>query len=256
MNSKSKFEEWKARISEGKKSFAVLIDPDKIGNEQEAITIAKHCDANSVDWIFVGGSLLTRNNTKKVVESIKATTDIPVVLFPGDATQVCPSADILLFLSLVSGRNPEYLIGQHIKAAPIIKETELEVWPTAYILVESGKKTSVSYISNTEPIPSDKPEIASCTALASEMLGMKCVYLEAGSGAEHPVPEEMIRRVRKDMTLPLIVGGGIRSAEKAQQALIAGADMIVIGNAIEKNPGLMTEVSECILKMNRLDVHQ
>jgi putative glycerol-1-phosphate prenyltransferase len=161
------------------------------------------------------------------------------------------SADAILFLSLISGRNPDFLIGQHVISAPILKKSSLEILPTGYILVDSGKQTTVSYMSNTTPIPHDKPEIAACTAMAGEMLGLKLMYLDAGSGAQRAISPKMISIVRKSVDVPLIVGGGIRSANEAYEAMLAGADTIVIGNGIEKNPALLAEVSEKIDDFNK-----
>jgi len=188
----------------------------------------------------------------EVVRTIKENVTIPVVLFPGHSIQVDASADALLFLSLISGRNPELLIGQHVVAAPILKNTRLEVIPTGYMLINSGRITSVAYISNTMPIPDDKYSLAASTALAGQMLGLQTIYIDAGSGAEKEISPRMIASVRKSVTVPLIVGGGINSARKAIAALEAGADMIVIGNALEKYPDLLTEVSERVYAWNKV----
>lgn len=236
---------------ENKKSIAVLVDPDKAedpGRLQHLINLASE---NCVDFFFVGGSLVTTANLSEVVRKIKENVTIPVVLFPGNAIQVEASADALLFLSLISGRNPELLIGQHVVAAPILKNTRLEIIPTGYMLINSGKITSVAYISNTTPIPDDKYSLAASTALAGEMLGLRAIYIDAGSGAEREISPRMIGAVRKSVSVPLIVGGGINSAQKAIAALEAGADMIVVGNALEKHPDLLTEVSERIYARNK-----
>jgi putative glycerol-1-phosphate prenyltransferase len=174
-----------------------------------------------------------------------------VVLFPGSAQQVDPGADGILFLSLISGRNPEYLIGQHVLAAPLLKESGLEILPTGYMLINSGKMTSVAYVSNTIPLPEDKYSLAASTAMAGEMLGLRLMYLDAGSGAEREISARMIGAVRKAIDIPLIVGGGINTAEKAHNALHAGADLIVIGNALEKSPDLLTEISEKVYDWNQ-----
>jgi putative glycerol-1-phosphate prenyltransferase len=155
-------------------------------------------------------------------------------------------------LSLISGRNPEYLIGQHVTAAPILKKSKLEILPTGYMLIDCGKQTTVSYISNTTPIPYDKPSVAVCTAMAGEMLGLKLLYVDGGSGAQMPVSAQMIAAIRKSVDIPIIVGGGISSPKKAAEALTAGADLIVIGNVIEKDPNLLIEVSEQINAMNKV----
>jgi putative glycerol-1-phosphate prenyltransferase len=186
----------------------------------------------------------------QVIRQIKTQSSIPVILFPGSNLHIDTSADAIFFLSLISGRNPDFLIGQHVIAAPSLKKSRLEILPTGYILVDSGRQTTVSYISNTMPIPYDKPEIAACTAMAGEMLGLKLIYLDAGSGALKQISSKMIAAVRKSVDVPLIVGGGIRSAEEALEAFEAGADVVVIGNGIEKNPNLLAEVSE---KMHRFN---
>ena len=234
-----------------KKSIAILIDPDKVDDASRILPLINLANENCVDFFFVGGSLITTTNLSEVVARIKENVTIPVVLFPGNTMQVDPTADALLFLSLISGRNPELLIGQHVVSAPIIRNTRLEVIPTGYILINSGKLTSVAYISNTMPIPEDKYSLAASTAMAGEMLGLQCIYLDAGSGAEREISPKMIGAVRKVVSVPLIVGGGINSAQKAWNALDAGADMIVIGNALEKNPQLLTEISEKVYEWNR-----
>lgn len=232
------------------KAFAVLIDPDKINPSacQQLINISIE---NKVDFFFVGGSLITGNTMGQVIKQIKNHCQIPVILFPGSNLHIDMSADAILFLSLISGRNPELLIGQHVIAAPILKKSRIEILPTGYILVDSGRQTTVSYISNTTPIPYDKPEIAACTAMAGEMLGLRLMYLDAGSGAKKPISSKMIATVKKSVDVPLIVGGGITSAEEATEALYAGADVIVIGNGIERNPNLLAEVSEKIYDFNK-----
>jgi putative glycerol-1-phosphate prenyltransferase len=234
----------------GVKSFAVLIDPDKT-DTSTCLQLIRNSVENKVDFFFVGGSLITGNNMGQVIKLIKTHTSVPVILFPGSNLHIDMSADALLFLSLISGRNPDFLIGQHVISAPILKKSSLEILPTGYILVDSGKQTTVSYMSNTTPIPYDKPEIAACTAMAGEMLGLKLMYLDAGSGAQRAVSSKMISTVRRSVDVPLIVGGGIRSASEAYEAMLAGADIIVIGNGIEKNPALLAEVSEKIDDYNK-----
>lgn len=240
------------KYARGKKSIAVLVDPDKVDDPAKLLHLINLASENCVDFFFVGGSLVTTTNLSEVVRQIKANVTIPVVLFPGNTMQIEPTADALLFLSLISGRNPELLIGQHVMAAPILRNTSLEVIPTGYILVNSGKITSVAYISNTTPIPDDKYSLAASTALAGVMLGLQLIYMDAGSGAEKEISAKMITSVRKTINVPLIVGGGINTARKAITALEAGADMIVIGNALEKDPDLLTEVSEKIYEWNKV----
>lgn len=239
------------RQREGKKSIAALIDPDKVEDPSRLMHLINLASENCIDFFFVGGSLVTTTNLSDVIKRIKDNVRIPVVLFPGNSIQLDPGADALLFLSLISGRNPELLIGQHVVAAPIIRNTKLEVISTGYMLINSGRVTSVAYISNTTPIPDDKYSLAACTAMAGEMLGLKTIYLDAGSGAEKEISARMIAAVRKAVSVPLIVGGGINTAQKALTALEAGADMIVIGNALEKDPDLLTEISEKVYEWNQ-----
>jgi phosphoglycerol geranylgeranyltransferase len=235
----------------GKKAIAVLVDPDKVEDPSRLLQLINLASENCVDYFFVGGSLVTTTNLTEVVKKIKENVTIPVVLFPGNSMQIEPSADALLFLSLISGRNPELLIGQHVIAAPIIRNTRLEVIPTGYLLINSGRITSVAYISNTTPIPDDKYSLASCTAMAGEMLGLQMIYLDAGSGAEKEISTKMIAGVRKAIGVPLIVGGGINTSQKAFAALEAGADMIVIGNALEKDPELLTAIADKVYEWNQ-----
>jgi len=235
----------------GKKAIAVLVDPDKVEDSSRLLHLINLASENCVDYFFVGGSLVTTTNLTEVVKKIKENVTIPVVLFPGNSMQIEPSADALLFLSLISGRNPELLIGQHVIAAPIIRNTKLEVIPTGYMLINSGRITSVAYISNTMPIPDDKYSLASCTAMAGEMLGLQLIYLDAGSGAEKEISTKMIAGVRKAISVPLIVGGGINTSQKALAALEAGADMIVIGNALEKDPELLTAIADKVYEWNQ-----
>jgi phosphoglycerol geranylgeranyltransferase len=236
---------------QGKKSIAVLIDPDKVDELSRLQYLINLASENCIDFFFVGGSLVTTTNLSDVVRLIKQNVNIPVVLFPGNAIQIESSADAILFLSLISGRNPELLIGQHVVAAPILKNTKLEIIPTGYVLINSGKTTSVAYISNTIPLPEDKYSLAACTALAGEMLGLQTIYLDAGSGAEREINQKMIAAVRRAISVPLIVGGGINTSVKAMNALEAGADMIVIGNALEKNPDMLIEISDKIYEWNQ-----
>ncbi len=229
------------RSREGKKQMAVLIDPDKTADDDLRIIIS-HADECHADYIFVGGSLLYAS-IGETVAFIKEITRIPVILFPGNVMQVCDNADGILFLSLLSGRNPEFLIGHHILAAPALRRSGIEVLPTAYLLIENGKKTSVEYMSNTIPLPADKPEIAVATAMAGEMLGLKLTYLEAGSGASKTVGMKMISEVKKNISVPLLVGGGIRDQEEAVAIFKAGADLIVVGTALEEDPSRLCSIA-------------
>jgi len=229
----------------GKKQLAVLIDPDKLLN-QDVEKIAINAEKSGVDYFFVGGSLLVNNELDQCIKTLKANSKIPVILFPGNTMQMSWKADAILFLSLISGRNAEMLIGRHVIAAPHLKMSPLEVISCGYMLIESGKSTAVQYMSNTVPIPSDKMDIAICTAMAGEMLGLKLIYLEAGSGAQQSVPLQMIEQVKQNIQIPLIVGGGIRTPEKANEAAAAGADIIVVGTAIENNSGLTGEIADAV----------
>ncbi|MTI32650.1 geranylgeranylglyceryl/heptaprenylglyceryl phosphate synthase [Xanthovirga aplysinae] len=230
----------------GQKSFAILIDPDKVEKPESCLRLIEMAAENQVDFFFVGGSLVTSDSQAGIIDLIQNNCDIPVILFPGSLMQLNFSADALLFLSLVSGRNPDLLIGQHVQAAPLLKKSALEILPTAYMLIDPGHPTSVSYMSQTAPIPKDKPSLAASTAQAAELLGMKLVYMDAGSGAKENISEEMIHTVSKSLDIPLIIGGGINSIEKAEKAFKAGADLIVIGNGIEKNPNLIIGVSNIV----------
>jgi len=229
----------------GQKSLAVLVDPDKmaISDAEELVSL---CVQSKVDYLFVGGSLVVSQELHELVTELKKLCDIPVVLFPGSPSQLTPAADALLYLSLISGRNPELLIGQHVISAPIVKKSGLEIISTGYMVIDGGAPTTVSYISNAVPIPADKNEIAICTAMAGEMLGMKLIYMDAGSGAKRAISEEMIAAVARQIEVPLVVGGGITTPEKAYLNCKAGADLIVIGNAIEKDSSLIAEMSAAI----------
>jgi putative glycerol-1-phosphate prenyltransferase len=229
----------------GLKGFAVLIDPDKVTPESLIRTIDLSLKA-STDYFFIGGSLLVNDTLNECIDVIKSCCDIPVIIFPGSMMQIQSKADAILLLSLISGRNPELLIGQHVLAAPALKASALEVIATGYILVDGGIATTVSYVSNTLPIPHHKDEIAMCTAIAGEMLGLKMLYLDAGSGAERPLSESMVTMVATNTDIPLIVGGGIRTPEKAITLCKAGADIIVAGNAIESNPSLILSLAQAI----------
>ena len=229
----------------GEKSFAVLIDPDKI-NDVSLTQLISLAGKASVDYFFVGGSLVVSDHLNECIRQIKQQCTIPVLLFPGSPSQICRQADALLYLSLISGRNADLLIGQHVISAPFVKKSGLEIIPTGYMVIDGGAPTTVSYISNAAPIPADKSDIAFCTAMAGEMLGKKLIYMDAGSGAKKAIPEEMIAAVAHNISIPLVIGGGIRDAEKAYLNCKAGADVIVVGNALEKNVSLITEISTAI----------
>ncbi|MBS1744147.1 MAG: geranylgeranylglyceryl/heptaprenylglyceryl phosphate synthase [Bacteroidetes bacterium] len=233
------------RKRQNKKSFAVLIDPDKVNDSSMEQLIPLVVDAK-VDYLLVGGSLVISNYLDECVQLIKKNCDIPVILFPGSPSQVSRYADALLYLSLISGRNPELLIGQHVVSAPVVKQSGLEIMSTGYMVIDGGAPTTVSYISNASPLPADKNEIAMCTAMAGEMLGMKLIYMDAGSGARKAISESMIEKVASCIEVPLIVGGGITDPEKAYLNCRAGADVVVVGNAIEKDASLIKEIAAAI----------
>ena len=233
------------RKMNGKRSFAVLIDPDKV-DDRKMQQLVELSVAAKVDYFLVGGSLIISNYLDKCVQFIKQNCSIPVVIFPGSSTQVSKYADALLYLSLISGRNPELLIGQHVVSAPAIKQSGLEIMSTGYIVIDGGAPTTVSYISNATPVPADKDEIAMCTAMAGEMLGMKLIYMDSGSGAKRPITESMIQKVAGCIEVPLIIGGGITDPEKAYLNCKAGANVIVVGNAIEKDASLIMEMASAV----------
>ncbi len=222
-----------------RKTIALLLDPDKV-NEEAVTGILKTATKVETDFIMVGGSLTFRS-IEHVIDLIRSVCSIPVILFPGNLLQLSRKADLILVLSLISGRNPELLIGNHVIAAPYLKEVKEKLIPVGYILIGCGSKTSVEYISQTEAIPSDKTEIVLATAIAGEMLGLRMIYLEAGSGARNPVPVEIIKSVRKEITVPLAVGGGITTSAEVKNIYSAGADLIILGNGCEKDPGLLAE---------------
>jgi len=224
-----------------KKLLAILIDPDKF----DIKLISQFTDKinkSIISHIFVGGSTVEVKVTQKLVSVLKPLTDLPIVLFPGDVTQISKEADAILFLSLISGRNPKYLIEKQIEAVSLLKNTNLEVIPTGYILIENGRETTVQKVTETEPIATTKQQLISDTAKAGELLGKKLIYLEAGSGATHPVPSKLISFVKQDITIPLIVGGGIKSKQQLDDAYLAGADLVVIGTAFEKNEAFFKEL--------------
>ena len=229
----------------GNKKFAVLIDPDKI-DEAGLVKLVDRSLEAGVDYFFVGGSLLTQDRLDECLDVVKSQDRIPAILFPGSTLQISDKADAIFFLSLISGRNADLLIGKHVEAAPILRSTNLEIISTGYMLVNGGAETTASYISNTKPLPADKPEIAVSTALAAEMLGMSTLYMDAGSGAKSAIQEKMILKVNQNTDMPIIVGGGIRTPEKALANCAAGADIIVVGNAIEEDQSLIGEIASAI----------
>jgi phosphoglycerol geranylgeranyltransferase len=227
-----------------KKQLCLLIDPDKT-NEDYLRRILHLSKKHTIDYILLGGSHIS-GHFELVARAIKRQSDIPLLIFPGSMLQLSSYADGILLLSLISGRNPEFLIGHHVVAAPKIKQSGLEIIPTGYMLIEGGQLSSVEYMSNTRPIPAKKSSIAVATAMAGEMLGLKITYLEAGSGAINPIPAEMISAIRENTSIPLVVGGGIRTAKEAETACENGADLIVIGTAFEQKPELIADIASAV----------
>ncbi|MDQ7064602.1 MAG: geranylgeranylglyceryl/heptaprenylglyceryl phosphate synthase [candidate division KSB1 bacterium] len=227
--------------------YIVLIDPDRHTRKQIGELVESACEGDA-DAIFVGSSIVLNSGFDSLVRLIKRIASVPVILFPGSTMQISRHADAILFLSLVSGRDPNYLIGEQVKAAPVIRHLGVEPISTGYMLIESGKMTSAEFMSNTRPIPRDKFDIAKATALAAEFLGMKLIYLEAGSGATYPVKTEMVQEVCRYIQTPLIVGGGIRKPEEARARVEAGASFIVTGNILEnrKNRSLISEFAQAV----------
>lgn len=231
--------------AKGEKQFVVLIDPDEVqpNGLDHLIFLAEKA---GVDAFFIGGSLILKDQVSECIRAIKAISNIPVYLFPGSIIQVSEEADALLYLSLISGRNADLLIGRQVEAAPFLFNSSLEIIPTGYMLIDGGAPTSASYMSHTQPIPNDKPDIALCTAMAGELLGLRLIYMDSGSGAKKRVSPEMIQMVSSKINIPVIVGGGIRTPEAALSAAKSGADMIVVGNAIERDTQLVLEMSKAI----------
>ena len=233
---------YKSLISGKKNQIALLIDPDKCNKEslKQRLSLA---ETSKVSYIFVGGSLLNYYHMDECIRTIKAQCSLPVVIFPGNGMHISQEADAILFLSLISGRNPDLLIGNHVHAAPIIRQYKLESIATGYMIMESGKLTTAQYMSNSMPLPRNKPEVAQSTAIAGEMLGLQALYLDAGSGADEPIPTASIRAIKEQVKIPLIVGGGLRTKEAVLQAFNAGADLVVIGNKAEEDPNFLLEIS-------------
>ncbi len=229
--------------SKGKKLLAVLIDPDKMKMEHGSNFITK-VNQSTATHIFVGGSEVDEGVTENLVEELKKFTDLPVVLFPGDVVQITDKADGILFLSLISGRNPDYLIGKHVEAVSKLSKNHLEVLPTGYLLIENGKQTSVERVSKTKPLKRTEISTIVDTAKAGELLGMQLIYLEAGSGATHPIEPNIITKVKEEVNIPLIVGGGIRSITELESAYAAGADLVVIGTAFEEDESFFNEIKK------------
>jgi len=224
----------------GKKLLAILLDPDKV-NLENIPMVAKKIN-KKIDFIFVGGSTVSEGVTDNLVRSLKQNSSLPIVIFPGDHTQITNDADAILFLSLLSGDNPEYLINQQIKSVPLLHESKLEIIPTGYILINGGCETSVQKVSNTRPIENTNVELAINTAVAGMYMGKQLIYLEAGSGARNPVPMSLIKKVSESLMIPLLVGGGIRTQHQLENAFKNGADVVVIGTAFEENNELFDTI--------------
>jgi phosphoglycerol geranylgeranyltransferase len=226
-----------------KSGFAVLVDPDKVA-PSDMQYLAELCNDAGVDYILMGGSLLVDHQLDACIQRFKAESSIPIILFPGSPAQVTSYADALLYLSLISGRNPELLIGQHVVSAPAVKASGLEVISTGYMVIDGGVPTTVSYMSGSAPIPANKPDIALCTAWAGELQGKHIIYMDSGSGARLPISEEMVHKVSSNINIPLFVGGGIHTPEKVYANCKAGATIVVVGNAIEKDPMLIRDLAQ------------
>jgi putative glycerol-1-phosphate prenyltransferase len=238
-----------ANQQRGRKALAVLLDPDNL-NEASLLHLLRLAVTHPVDYFFVGGSLVLSEHQAALIALIKAHSTVPVLLFPSHSLHLDGPADGLLLLSLISGRNPDFLIGQHVVAAPRLRASGLQLLATGYMLVDSGRPTTASYVSGTAPLPHDKPGIAACTALAGEQLGLKLMYLDGGSGALNPVSGPMIKAVREAVAVPLIVGGGLNTGEKVYAALAAGADVVVVGNHIEAEPAFLAEAVSVVASFN------
>ena len=236
---------WQQAKAEGRRQFVVLVDPDKV-RASEVPELARRIREAGVDMVFVGGSLMVEDRMKPVVVGLKRDLDIPIVLFPGSPLQLCHEADALLYLSLISGRNADLLIGRHVESVPFLWQSPLEVIPTGYMLIDGGAPTTASYMSGTPPIPADKADVALCTAMAGQMLGLQVMYLDAGSGARNPVSLKMLRKISHTISCPIIVGGGIRTPQRAGEAAAAGADIVVVGNILEKDPELMRDFAAAV----------
>lgn len=253
MTKKNIYKDLLDKSAENKKMFSVLIDPDKQNFADLHKTVSK-CNDAQIDFFLVGGSIITKGDIATTVRFIKENSKIPVVLFPGNHQHVTQHADGILFLSLISGRNPSFLIGNQVLAAPIIQKTDLEVLSTGYMLVDCGTTTTAIYMSETTPLPYHKPDIAAATALAGEYLGLKMIYIDGGSGAQKTISTDMIKQVKSVLSIPLIIGGGIKSAMQANDIYQAGADIIIIGNGAEENRSLIQEIADVRASYNLFSV--
>ncbi|WP_299398464.1 geranylgeranylglyceryl/heptaprenylglyceryl phosphate synthase [uncultured Gelidibacter sp.] len=241
-NQKEVFQNIDASITRGERLLAILIDPDKMELERVSDFMSK-VKASIATHIFVGGSTVDPFKTDELIQKLKGLTELPIVIFPGDVSQLSSHADALLFLSLVSGRNPEYLIGKQIEAVSVLRTMNIETIPTGYLLIENGKETAVERVTKTKPLSRHDIQHIVDTAVASQLLGMKCIYLEAGSGAIEPITADIIQAVKEELTIPLIIGGGITSKQQLDNAYDAGADLVVIGTAFEENASFFEELN-------------
>lgn len=232
-----------------RKKLAILVDPDKTNIEADIDKLLEKIELLRPAFIFIGGSTVDNEDFNRCITLFKSKTDIPVTIFPGSHHQIHPDADAILFLSLISGRNPDYLIGHQVESAHLLKRMEIEVIPTGYLLIDGGKNSSVSYVSQTTPIPSDQDNIAVKTAIAGELLGLNAIFLDAGSGAPNRVPDKMIRTVKNNIEIPLIIGGGMRSIEDVDAAFKSGADVVVVGNKIEEDIDFLLDLIQCQKKI-------
>ena len=237
-------------LNDNSKKVAILVDPDKMNSRHELEPLLKKVKILSPDFILVGGSTVSSEDFENCIRIVKEEVKIPVLLFPGSSNQVSGLADGILFLSLISGRNPDYLIGHQVESAPIIKRLNIETIPTGYLLIDGGKTSSVAYVSQTTPIPEDQTSIAVNTAIAGEMLGLKAIFLDAGSGAKNPVSSKMIAAVKQQTSLPVIVGGGIKTIHQINAALGAGADLVVIGNKVEEDENFLFDIKTIMSSKN------
>lgn len=229
------------KILNAKSSIAVLIDPEKCDNGPKLDSLLEKAAFAKVDFLFIGGSTVSREEFCSTIDAIKRKSAIPIVIFPGSSQQLSPKADAILYLSLISGRNPDFLIGHHVQSAPELYKMDLEVIPTGYILIDGGTQSSVAYVSQTSPIPRDKVSIVKHTAIAGKFLGNKLLYLDAGSGAKYPVPTNIVSEL-KELNIPIIIGGGIRSIEQITELHAAGASVVVIGNKLEEDSDFLLDV--------------
>ena len=238
-------------ISNNNKHLAILIDPDKQKNNAEFLDLIKKINLLNPSFIFVGGSTVNKDDFELCITTIKTHSNLPVVIFPGSHNQISANADGILFLSLISGRNPDYLVGHQIEAAPFLKKMDLEVLPTAYLLIDGGTNSAVAYVSQTTPIPADQISIAINTAIAGEMLGKQLIFMDAGSGAKNAISTQMISDVKQNINIPLIIGGGIKDIEGVNKAFNAGADVVVIGNKIEEDVDFLLD----LIQLNKQNIH-